>query len=227
MARRSTALIREEEDNVLRFEPAPEFMQEEDGLDNMDHKVKAAQERLALLRQQQEEIEREAKQLEELRQKQERFALGKRDIIEKLTRSASGLDRELYDAQKLVEEISITRDTFARHLDILRTLQPEKWPRGQMTEELDTALTAIEDAEEDYAKGVRRVTACRRSETAHSPLDPDEPSPSARPGPSATSQSAASPSDDDWAAWLRRGTAFTLPLIGALLIGLILARLLF
>ena len=225
MARRSTALIREEEDNVLRFEPAPEFMHEDDGIDDMDHKVKAAQERLALLRQQQEEIEREAKQLEELRQKQERFALGKRDIIEKLTRSASGLDRELYDAQKLVEEISITRDTFARHLDILRSLQPEKWPRGQMAQELDTALTAIEDAEDDYAKGVRRITACRRSETAHSPID-EEDIGSMR-AVSGTSTSPSANSEDDWATWLRRGTAFTLPLIGALLIGLILARLLF
>ena len=225
MARRSTALIREEENNVLRFEPAPEFMHEDDGVDDMNHKVKAAQERLALLRQQQEEIEREAKQLEELRLKQERFAVGKRDIIEKLTRSASGLDRELYDAQKLVEEISITRDTFARHLDILRGLQPEKWPRGQMAEELDTALTAIEDAEEDFAKGVRRITACRRSETAHSPIDEDTGMGSAHAASPAAH--SAVPAEDDWGAWLRRGTAFTLPLIGALLIGLILARLLF
>jgi vacuolar-type H+-ATPase subunit I/STV1 len=133
MARKTTAFIRDEEDNVLRFEPVTGFMDgPEDSMDDVNHKVKAAQERLTQLRQQQEEIEREQKHLEELRQKQELFGSGKRDILEKLTRSTSSLDRELYDAQKLVEEISITRDTFSRHLEIIRNLQPEKWSRSQV-----------------------------------------------------------------------------------------------
>ena len=155
MARKSTAFIRDEEDNVLRFEPVTGFMDgPEDSMDDVNHKVKAAQERLTQLRQQQEEIEREQKHLEELRQKQELFGSGKRDILEKLTRSTSSLDRELYDAQKLVEEISITRDTFSRHLEIIRNLQPEKWSRSQVESELDNALTAIEDAVRFvYAKG--------------------------------------------------------------------------
>ena len=221
MARRTTALAREEEDNVLRFEDAADFMEGSAPIDDVDHKVKAAQERLTLLRQQQEEIEREKKHLEELRQKQERFASGKRDVLEKLARSTSGLDRELYEAQKLVEEISLTRDTFARHLDILRQLQPEKWARSQVDQELDNALAAIEDAEEDYTKGVRRITACRRTEAAllQSELELEVPS---------TSNGAATPfAADDAASWMRRGFAFTLPLIGALLVGLILIRLMF
>lgn len=222
MARKSTAFLRDEEDNVLRFEPAPEFMDgSDDSMDDVDHKVKAAQERLTLLRQQQEEIEREKKHLEELRQKQERFGSGKRDILEKLTRSTSSLDRELYDAQKLVEEISITRDTFSRHLEILRNLQPEKWSRSQVDEELENALAAIEDADEDYTKGIRRITTCRRSETAsapdtHSQFDFE------------TTPAAAAPfAGDDWNSWLRRGLAFTLPLIGTLIFALILIRIMF
>ncbi len=220
MARRTTAFARDEEDNVLRFEDAADFMDGDAAIDDVDHKVKAAQERLTLLRQQQEEIEREKKHLEELRQKQERFATGKRDVLEKLTRSTSGLDRELYEAQKLVEEISLTRDTFARHLDVLRQLQPEKWARSQVDQELDNALAAIEDAEDDYSKGVRRINACRRSEAAllQCELDLDTPS---------GSGSGMPISGDDAAAWMRRGFAFTLPLIGALLAGLILIRLMF
>ncbi len=216
MARRTTALIQDEEDNVLRFEDAATFLDAADAIDDVDHKVKAAQERLTLLRQQQEEIEREKKHLEELRQKQERFGSGKRDVLEKLTRSTSGLDRELYEAQKLVEEISLTRDAFARHLDALRNLQPEKWARSQVDQELDNALAAIEDAEDDYSKGVRRINACRRSEAAllQSELAIDAPETAAFAG-------------DDAATWMRRGFAFTLPLIGALLATLLLARLLF
>lgn len=221
MARKTTAFSRDEEDNVLRFEPVTGFMDgPEDSMEDVNYKVKAAQERLTLLRQQQEEIEREQKHLEELRQKQELFASGKRDVLEKLTRSTSGLDRELYDAQKLVEEISITRDTFARHLEIIRGLQPEKWSRTQVDVELDSALTAIEDADEDYAKGIRRISTCRRSETASAP-DTHEPL-------QITSGLTATPFvNDDWNSWLRRGLAFTLPLIGTLIFALILIRLMF
>jgi len=220
--RKSTPFIRDEEDNVLRFE-APHEVHDinEDSMDDVEHKVKAAQERLTHLRQEQEEIEREKKHLEELRQKQERFGSGKRDILEKLTRSTSSLDRELYDAQKLVEEISITRDTFSRHLEILRSLQPEKWSRSQVDEELENALAAIEDAEEDYTKGVRRITTCRRSETASAPDTEDHPS---APAAHTTALPFAG---DDWNAWLRRGLAFTLPLIGTLIFALILIRLMF
>jgi DNA repair exonuclease SbcCD ATPase subunit len=226
MARKSTAFIRDEEDNVLRFEPAHEFLDSsDDSLDDVEHKVKAAQERLTHLRQQQEEIEREKKHLEELRQKQERFGSGKRDILEKLTRSASSLDRELYDAQKLVEEISITRDTFSRHLEILRSLQPEKWSRSQVDEELENALAAIEDAEEDYTKGIRRITTCRRSETASAPET--EGHGHDRAHDESTHPQSLPFAGDDWNAWLRRGLAFTLPLIGTLIFALILIRLMF
>ncbi len=222
MARRSTstAYIQDEEDNVLRFDAAAaDFLDSDGAIDDVDHKVKAAQERLTLLRQEQEEIEREKKHLEELRQKQERFASGKREVLEKLARTTSGLERELYEAQKLVEEISLTRDTFVRHLEALRQLQPEKWARTQVDQELDNALAAIEDAEDDYSKGVRRINACRRSEAAllQSELEAETPA----------GTSALPFAGDDPAAWMRRGFAFTLPLIGALLVGLILARLMF
>ena len=219
MTRKTTAFIRDEEENVLRFEPIHDFHGgAEDAIDDVDHKVKAAQERLTLLRQQQEEIEREKKILEDLRQKQERFATGKRDVLEKLSRSAASLDRELYDAQKLVEEISITRDTFSRHLDVLRALQPEKWPRHQVAEELENALAAIEDAEDDYTKSIRRISSFRKGE-AHEANGERR----AEDIPAAVAPLAG----DDWNAWLRRGLAFPTPMIGALLIGIILVRVLF
>lgn len=221
MPRKTSALLRDEEDNVLRFEVASDSMDDVDSIDDVDQKVKLVQERLAALRQQKEEIERQQVQLEELRVRKERFGHGKRDMIEKLTRSTSTLDRELYDAQKLVEEISITRDTFTRHLDVLRQLQPEKWHPQQVSEELENALAAIEDAEDDYTKGVRRISSCRRAEAvakteeAHLPHSAQE-----TPGQALSAK-------DDLHTWMRRGFAFTLPLMGALIVCLILARLLF
>lgn len=203
------------DENLLVFEQADEFLTGAPApLEDMDHKVKVAQEQLLALRLQQEEVEKQKQYLEALRQKQERFVAGKRDLAEKLTRSVSGLDRELYDAQKLVEELSLTKDTFNRHLDVLRALQPEKWQRHQVDDELDRALTAVEDAEDDFAKGTRRVAAARATESA----------PFVDTASSAADPAAAS---DDHLTWLRRGFAFTLPMMGAIFLALILAKLMF
>lgn len=213
------------EEDLLRFDDAPEFM-DSAPLEDMDHKVKAAQEQLLQLRMQQEEIERQKQHLETLRVKQERFVAGKRDLLEKLNRSVSGVERDLYDAQKRVEELSLTHDDFRRHLDILKSLQPEKWHRSQVDEELDQALAAIEDAEADFSKGMRRLESLRVVEP-----NPIASGMSHAVAPSTSSMEAAavahlSPSEE-LIIWLRRGFAFTLPLMGALLVGLLLAKLMF
>lgn len=215
------------EEDLLRFDDAPEFM-ESASLDDVDHKVKAAQEQLLQLRMQQEEIERQKQHLETLRVKQERFVAGKRDLLEKLSRSSSGVERDLYDAQKRVEELSLTHDDFRRHLDILKSLQPEKWHRSQVDEELDQALAAIEDAEADYSKGMRRIESLRLVESnpiaagvAHHQAALAEEERQAD-----TVYSNPSPTEE-LIIWLRRGFAFTLPLIGAMLLGLVLAKLMF
>jgi hypothetical protein len=211
------------EENILVFEDAPEFMEgpaSADTLENVDQKVKAAQEQLLQLRMQQEEIERQKQHLEALRIKQERFVAGKRDLVEKLARSAGHVERELYDAQKRVEELALTYDEFRRHLDILKALQPEKWHRSQVDEELDNALAAIEEAENDFAKGIRRLHAMGPPDgVTAGPVSLEEGG--AHVMPSFSTQS------DDLLTWMRRGFAFTLPLIGTLLIALVLIRLMF
>lgn len=210
------------EENLLVFEEAPEFM---DGhaasasLENVDLKVKAAQEQLIQLRHQQEEIERQKQHLEALRIKQERFVAGKRDLLEKISRANGHVERELYDAQKRVEELSLTFDEFRRHIDILKSLQPEKWHRTQVDQELDNALVAIEDAENDFAKGMRRLHAMTPPESATSAITLDD---ADAPVLSGTGGSA-----DDLATWLRRGFAFTLPLMATVLIAIVLIRLMF
>ncbi|MBK8094430.1 MAG: hypothetical protein IPK32_21315 [Verrucomicrobiaceae bacterium] len=216
------------EEELLHFDDAPEFMENASSLDDVDHKVKVAQEQLLQLRMQQEEIERQKQHLETLRVKQERFVAGKRDLLEKSPALRAAWSVDLYDAQKRVEELSVTHDDFKRHLDILKSLQPEKWHRSQVDEELDHALCAIEDAEADYSKGLRRLESLRHH----------EPNPVA----AAMSHHAATPAteaestehtpvyatgSEELIIWLRRGTAFTAPLIAALLLGLVLAKLMF
>lgn len=212
------------DENVLVFDDAPEFMDEEssrDSLENVDQKVKDAQEQLLKLRMQQEEIERQKQHLEALRIKQERFMAGKRELLDKLARCNNHVERELFDSQKRVEQLTLTHDEFRRHLDILKALQPEKWHRSQVDEELENALSAIEDAENDYAKGLRRLHALAPPDANADELasldDGD--------APVLSPMSAAN--SDDIAAWMRRGFAFTLPLIATVLVAIILIRLMF
>lgn len=214
------------EDDLLRFDDAPEFM-ESAPLEDMDHKVKAAQEQLLQLRMQQEEIERQKQHLETLRVKQERFVAGKRDLLEKLSRSAGSVERDLYDAQKRVEELSLTQDDFKRHLEILKSLHPEKWHRSQVDEELDQALAAIEDAEADYSKGLRRLESLRVVESTPAAASLGQAAGHGEPGRGFHALLSSAAPAGELAIWLRRGFAFTLPLMGALLLGLVLARLMF
>jgi len=212
-------------DDLLHFDDAPEFM-ESASLDDVDHKVKAAQEQLLQLRMQQEEIERQKHQLETLRVKQERFVAGKRDLLEKLGRSVSHVERELYDTQKRVEELSLTQDDFRRHLDILKSLQPEKWHRSQVDEELDQALAAIQDAEADYSKGTRRLDSLRSVEVVPLTSVMNRQMGSSEESISDQTMTLSSPTRE-MMIWMRRGFAFTLPLIGAMLVGLLLVKMMF
>ena len=86
MARKTPATVTTAtiaEDNVLRFDDAPEFnvgYEEETPMEDMDQQVREAQIRLTALRAQQEEVERQKLILENLRQKQDRFVSGKKEI---------------------------------------------------------------------------------------------------------------------------------------------------
>lgn len=209
----------ESDRDLLIFEEADEFLtgRSPAPMEDVQAKVKEAQEELLHLRQRQEEIERQQQLLEMIRQKQERFATGKRELTERINRSVVAIEGELYNSQKLVEELSATYDNYNRHLEILRGLQPEKWQRNQVDEELDRALAAIEEAQTDFAKCTRRLDSLR-------PVSAEGDKAS---GP--VMQTVGSLTlDDDLKVWARRGFAFVAaPLLAATVIGLLVARILF
>lgn len=226
MARRTSALAASPSsaDNILRFDDAPEFHDGhsiEPPLEDMDQQVKEAQQRLATLRAQQEEVERQKHILENLRQKQERFVSGKREIVDKLDRSLRVITDALDEAHRRVESLTVTQRDFQDHLDQLRTFLPERWHRSQLDQELDRALHALNEAEAGFEKGTRRVHQSNASETAMLPMTA-----SASNEPSAQT-ATFSTGTDDLALWLRRGFAFTLPLMATIILAMILAKLMF
>ena len=157
--------------------------------------LKHKQEQLLKLRQDLERTERETSQLEAQRRKEDRFDTGRREIAEKLSRSLVRLDRELYNSQKAIEEITAARDLYQRHLDVIRSLHPERWDRANLDEEVDRSIAAIEDAEIEFNKTSRRLA-------------------STLPGEAALEFAGNTAFPRDFRTWLRIGFAATLPLIG-------------
>ena len=167
--------------------------------------LKRKQEELLKIRQQHEKTERETNQLETLRRKEERFDTGRREMTEKLSRSLVRLERDLYNSQKAIEEITTARDLYHRHLEVMRSLQPEAWQGGNLDAELDRSIGAIEDAEDEYGKVSRRLASVLPED--HSAMEGSSTGGFALP--------------QNFVAWMRCGLAFTLPLIIAMVLFLI------
>src|SRR5712671_5896085 len=80
--------------------------------EHLDSQVQKAQEQLLQLKRQQEQIEKQKRELEELSRRQEELENGRAEMADKLTRALVVLEREAYDAQKKMEQLRATRESF-------------------------------------------------------------------------------------------------------------------
>jgi chromosome segregation ATPase len=166
----------------------------------LDSQVQRAQEQLLQLKRQQELIEKQKRELEELSRKQDELEKGRADMIEKLSRSLVVIERETYEAEKRVEQLRATSATFAQHLDTLESINPKSWSNSDLHKELSKALSAVDDARAEYTKSLTKINAKSDAEV----IAPD----------STAEETYYSPPDDSsFVLWLKRGFAFTLPLL--------------
>ncbi len=167
----------------------------------LDSQVQRAQEQLLQLKRQQEQIEKQKRELEELSRKQEDLEKGRADMIEKLTRSLVVIERETYETEKRVEQLRMTNATFAQHLDSLERINPKAWSNLDLNKELSKALSAVDDARSEYTKSLTKINAKSDAEiisTSTATVDEGY---------------DAAPSDESFMVWLKRGFAFTLPIL--------------
>jgi predicted RNase H-like nuclease (RuvC/YqgF family) len=166
----------------------------------LDSQVQRAQEQLLQLKRQQEQIEKQKRELEELSRKQEDLEKGRADMIEKLTRSLVVIERETYEAEKRVEQLRLTSTTFAQHLDSLERINPKGWNNSDLHKELSKALSAVDDARAEYTKSLTKINAKSDGEVIN---------------PSSTVEETfyTPPDDTSFVVWLKRGFAFTLPIL--------------
>ncbi len=119
------------------------------------------------LQQELERTQKEARELALRQQKEDRFHDGRRDMCERLSRSLAKLDRELHNAQKAVEEISVAREVYQHHLDTLRTISLETIKQSHDDDALDHAVGAVEDAEAEFTKAGHRLASVMPTVAQH------------------------------------------------------------
>ena len=169
--------------------------------EHLDSQVQKAQEQLLQLKRQQEQIEKQKRELEELSRRQEELERGRAEMTDKLTRSLVVLEREAYDAQKKMEQLRATRESFGQHLELLEAIDPRTWNPADLNKELSRALSTVDDARTEYSQQRSRLQATAE-ESESVPL----------PETSSAFENGGGP-DHSFAQWMQIGFAFSLPLI--------------
>ena len=175
------------------------------GNERIDSQVQKAQEQLLNLRRQQEQIEKQKRELEELSRRQEELELGRGEMGEKLTRALVVLDRQTTEAQKRVEQLRSTSESFTSHLRALESINPKTWASNDMQKELSRALSMVDHARSEYNQQKVRL-ATDAEGTAAANADPI-------PGGLDGYDEMFGEGDHNFMYWLKAGLAFTLPLL--------------
>ncbi len=200
----------EPEDDDLSTPPAPTTLRGgSGGGERIDSQVQKAQEQLLNLKRQQEQIERQKRELEELSRRQEELEGGRADMTEKLTRALVVIERQTTEAQKRVEQLRNTSESFGSHLHALEAINPKSWPNADIQRELSRSLGMVDHARTEYNQQKARF-ASEVAEGGEGAASPGE----------GYDDMFGDGSDRGFVYWLKAGFAFTLPLLLVCLFGL-------
>jgi hypothetical protein len=156
------------------------------------------QERLLQLKRQQEEVEARKRELEDLSRRRLELTDGQKSMREKFSRALTVLERAEFDAQREIEQIRLTRESFAEHFEIIDAINPKEWEPHEVDDALTRALSKIDHAQAVYTQARARLDALSERDLDQADDDYDE---------------NADPGDLPFSELLRRGFALTLPMI--------------
>jgi DNA repair exonuclease SbcCD ATPase subunit len=177
-------------------------LSEEEALsaEHLDSQMQKAQEQLLQLKRQQEQIEKQKRELEELSRRQEELERGRAEMTDKLMRSLVVLEREVYNAQKRLEQLRATRESFGQHLELIEAIDPKSWNQSDLHKELSRALSTVDDARTEYSE-------------QHSRLQATEENAGGASLPEVATDSYELNGGRSFFHWMQIGFALTLPLI--------------
>ena len=181
-------------------------------MEDIGQELQQRQQELILLQRQQQELEQRKRQLEELNTRRSELLHGQREIRERLLRAIVILERAESQSRKEVEQMHETRQTFSEQLAEITAIDPSEWSPSSIEEELSRALAKVDQAQAVYTQSRAKLDALRGRD-----LEPGENGEEASGVASGSGGTTDSFSDN-----FVRGLAFNLPLIAAILLGLVL-----
>lgn len=195
--------------------PRSRFPEEEPDLLSASPEEQLAQQQklLADLKRKQTELEERKKHLEELNSRRKEIAEGQRWLREKMIRGLTLLERAEHEVRREMEEIQIARQSFEENLKEIESIDPASWDE----ETLNRSLSKVDHARAIYAQFRARIDALSGRDLSGESTSDEETDGVAEGDP------FGSPS---FFELVRRGFAFTLPLLILLviLIALLAAR---
>lgn len=162
--------------------------------DEYNRQLQQAESQLQKLQLQREEIERKRLEAEEITHQRQDFIDGQIELLERLEQSVQAVDREIFESRQELKELEEARKTFAKHLQTLQGIDPRKWKKTKLPEELQNALEILESCENDFDEVASTISEGRRRGFL------------AKPKNSAAAQ-------ESFLNTLRQGFAFNFPLI--------------
>ena len=196
----------------LQFDPQ-QFKAVTPYSDDLDDEYQAAQDKLRELRQQEEQIKRQAAELEELTKKEQLFKTGRVEVCEELNRYLSILERETAEAQRLAEDCQGAQERLEGHLANINALRPELWSRADRKAELARALGYIESAEDEIDSLLPMINSFGKKAGLFGGKIAVMPRPAGTP--------SYGNDRGDFLYWLKSGFAFSLPFVGFAVIAVI------
>ncbi len=154
--------------------------------------LEQAETQLARLQQKREAIEQKRQLAEELSERQQIFVDGQIELIERLDLAVQTIDRELFDARQQQQELTEARKTFAKHSQVLQAIDPKKWKKIRLSEEIENAFGILDQCEDDFEELGSRIS--QKSSRRFLPT-------------------SLTPSEGSFQAAFMQGLAFSLPLI--------------
>lgn len=159
---------------------------------------------LERLRARQIALEKERSALEQLRQNQEKYETGKRELVEKLEQNLVYLEREEVRLNQHLALLTESDAAFSEMLEMVRGLDESKWPEDSegFRDELHRSLVMVENARREFNKSVARIEALHSEKGASMPVN-------IMPPPTSASAVKAR----SFGEWMLLGLAVSLPMI--------------
>lgn len=176
--------------------------------DDYDRKLQATQDELDRLQQESEELRRKKQELEELTARKRAFVSQQVELTERLSAAITLIDRGLFEIRNEVNDLEQCRVCFASHLEKIEKINPESWTRENLAEKLERASMIVELAADEYDQAAAHFEGSRSGSIF------GRASKSGRTGRTTGSKG-------EFAAHLRNGFAFNLPIVVLGVVGMV------